>query len=85
MSEDNSRNLVTKLRTLRSEYSALADDIAALLHANDGGTKNMSEGDYTKYRSLARQRDDVADEIRQLEYILFQEDTNKPDMGEDAQ
>ncbi|QPC81499.1 hypothetical protein G4Y79_17635 [Phototrophicus methaneseepsis] len=80
MGEDNSREQVLRLRALHIVYSGLADEIATLLHANNGGTKDMSEEDYAKYRGLARKRDDIADEIRLLEYTLFEEDDT--DTGE---
>ncbi|MCB9459487.1 MAG: hypothetical protein H6670_07545 [Anaerolineaceae bacterium] len=73
---DNSRLLVLRLRTLQMLYRGLANDIANLLDSHNGGTKFMPPEAVEEYRYLAAKRDEVADEIRLLEKLLFDDSDN---------
>jgi len=54
-------------------YESLAHQIACLLLANGGITRNMSDTDYMEYRQLAMRRDLVSHMIQVLEYNLLNE------------
>ena len=56
-------------------YEGLNQEIDKLIMANGGGTENMSEEDLERYRTLARQRDEVLNEMRWLEQQLLDDDS----------
>ncbi|NDJ84600.1 MAG: hypothetical protein GYB66_01830 [Chloroflexi bacterium] len=62
---------VERYQQLVLEYEKLAAEIDGLLMRNDGGTEEMSDEDYRRYRKLADQRDEVHNQLRHLESILF--------------
>ncbi len=66
--------LVEEYRQLVLEYERLDETIDALLTANDGGTEKMSDDDFSRYRQLAAQRDEIYDRIKALESTLFSND-----------
>jgi hypothetical protein len=72
------KDLLDKVQTYRDlvlTYERLNAEISQLLTENDGATENMSQGDVQRYRTLARQRDEVLNEMRVLERQLLDEDT----------
>ncbi|MCB9436143.1 MAG: hypothetical protein H6673_04010 [Anaerolineales bacterium] len=62
---------VERYRQLVLEYERLDEDIDALLMAHNGGTEDMSPDDYHHYRELAQRRDELYNQIRELESVLF--------------
>jgi cell division protein FtsB len=68
---DDLRQQVQEYQQLVQRYHALDEEIDALLTAHQGHTENMSEEAMAQYRSLARQRDDVFNAMRQMEQNLF--------------
>jgi hypothetical protein len=72
------KDLLDKVQTYRDlvlTYERLNAEISQLLTENDGATENMSREDVQRYRVLARQRDEVLNEMRVLERQLLDEDT----------
>jgi hypothetical protein len=59
-------------------YEALDKQIDSLLMAYGGASENMPSAELDRYRALARQRDELQNEMRTLEQILL----NDADMGE---
>ena len=76
MSQDERGALhqVQKYRTIVLVYEALDEEIDELLEANAGATENMSQEDLTRYRELARKRDEVLNEMCILELQLHLDD-----------
>lgn len=73
MAEDRDElALVTAYRKLVLAYEETNAEIDALIMAAAGGWDNMSEADRTLYRQLARQRDDLHNEMRVLEQQLLE-------------
>lgn len=59
------------------EYEALDKEIHALLAIHHGATDKMSTRDLEHYRELARRRDDIHNQMRELEQqILLDDDVN---------
>lgn len=55
------------------QYEAAHAAVNALLAANNGASENMTEADLSTYRHLARERDELFNEMRWLESQLFEE------------
>ena len=55
-------------------YEAVHSEINQLMADNQGATLNMSDADLTRYRDLARERDELFSQMRWLEQILLDED-----------
>ena len=70
---------VQKYRKLVLLYEALNSQIDALLMQHGGVTENMPPESIAQYRKLARQRDDVQNEMRELEQILLANDDDFED------
>ena len=62
--------LVQKYRKLVLVYEALDKEIDALIMAHGGSSEKMPPEDLTRYRDLARQRDDIQGEMHELEMEL---------------
>ncbi|MGJ3238205.1 MAG: hypothetical protein ACFE0Q_05815 [Anaerolineae bacterium] len=62
---------ITRYNELVQAYEALDEQIDALLHAHHGHSENMSDASRTQYRELARQRDDLFNQMRTMEQTLF--------------
>jgi hypothetical protein len=56
-------------------YEALDEEIDKLIMTHHGSTEKMSETDIARYRDLARQRDDLLNEMRAIENQLHIDDT----------
>ena len=61
---------VQQYRKLVLVYEALDEEIDQLIMANGGHTEDMSPDMLDRYRSLARRRDDVQNDMRNLEQEL---------------
>lgn len=61
---------ITTYQDLVLRYEDAHARINALLHAHGGATEHMSEIEITQYRVLARQRDELLNEMRFLEQLL---------------
>lgn len=77
MSEDRNNPLyqVQRYRELVLRYEALDAEIDELIMSYGGKMEQMPHEALTRYRALARERDDVQNEMRQLEQLLLDDDT----------
>lgn len=69
--EDDTKTRITRYRALVQQYETLNEQINILLEANRGGTEHMTQGDLSRYREMARQRDEFFSEMRYLEQQLL--------------
>lgn len=67
---------VRNYQQLVLRYEALNLEIHRLLEAHGGVTEHLPPAELTRYRGLARQRDEALNEMRWLEHLLMDEDTN---------
>ena len=76
MAENDSSILhrVQEYRKLVLLYESLDAKIDALIMEHDGAAENMSGEDRARYIELARQRDEVQNQMRQLEQELLVDD-----------
>jgi hypothetical protein len=65
---------VQHYRKLVLIYESLDSQIDELIMAHGGGTEKMPEETLTRYRILAYKRDEVQNEMRQLEQHLLTDD-----------
>jgi uncharacterized protein YdcH (DUF465 family) len=72
MSEDM-RQQVARYKELVAKYEALDEQIDALIEAHEGHSENFSDGVREQYLSLARERDDVQNLMREMEQELFKD------------
>ena len=70
---DNMLQQVTQYNELVQQYHALDEQIDDLIHAHQGHSENMSDESREAYRQLARERDDVFNQMRTMEQTLFAE------------
>ena len=70
---DNMLQEVTRYNELVQQYHALDEQIDNLIHAHQGHSENMTDESRATYRQLARQRDDVFNQMRTMEQSLFTE------------
>lgn len=68
---DNMREQVEKYNQLVQQYHELDEQIDTLLMQYDGHTENMPDEAMRQYRNLARQRDDVFNNMKAMEQTLF--------------
>lgn len=71
---DDMKAKVEAVRRLRIAYEAVDEEIDALLDAHGGEKTKLPEPEHDTYRQLARQRDELLNEIQILEQQLFAED-----------
>ncbi len=77
MVENDNNNVlhdVQRYRKLVLIYEALDKQIDELIMSYGGGTANMPSEAFERYRELARQRDEMQNEIRLLEQQLMNDD-----------
>lgn len=74
MSDNDELGSVQEYRRLVLEYEASHAEVNALIHAHQGNTENMSQEALARYRALARQRDELLNEIRWLEMQLLDDE-----------
>ena len=72
--DDDLLSKVQDYRRIVLAYEDLNRQISELLTANAGSTDKMSSADRERYRQLARQRDEVQNEMRWLEQQLLDDD-----------
>ncbi len=65
------RQQVSAYNELVKQYHALDEEIDTLLSSYGGYTENMTDSAMQTYRALARKRDDVFNQMRTMERILF--------------
>lgn len=71
--DDDALGKVGYYRTIVLEYERLNDEIQRLLESHGGSTENLTSEQLQRYRTLARQRDGVMNEMRILEQQLLDE------------
>ena len=78
-------NMLAKVQNYRKIvliYEGLNREIDKLLTAHAGGTEHMSADDLARYHGMARKRDELFNEMRNIEQQLLNEDslqTNEDD------
>jgi hypothetical protein len=77
MTESELLQSITTYQDLVIRYEGVHADINSLIHAHGGATEHMSDFEITQYRSLARQRDELLNEMRYLEQLLNIDDTDE--------
>lgn len=70
MNPDEARQQVDNYNRLLSRYEELGREISTLLRLGGGDTARLRADKLVTYRQLARERDDVASEMRALEHLL---------------
>jgi hypothetical protein len=77
MTDDSGNMLheVQEYRDLVLKYEALDEQVDALIMAHGGVTEHMAPADLEKYRKLARERDEVLNEMRVMEQALLSDDS----------
>ena len=68
---DDMLQQVARYDELVKRYHALDQQIDKLLNDHQGHSENMSDDAMQRYRSLARERDDVFNAMRAMEQVLF--------------
>lgn len=68
---NNMLQQVTQYNELVQVYHALDEKIDNLLHAHQGHSENLTDESREKYRELARERDDIFNQMRTMEQTLF--------------
>lgn len=74
MGDDDLKTQVAAYQKLVLRYEALDEEIDALIMAHGGTSDKMPADDLTRYRALARERDEVQNELRMLEHQLRLDD-----------
>ena len=69
---------VKRYQDIVLQYEALDEQIDALIMQYDGMSENMPPDAYARYRELARQRDDLFNEMRALEQQLNIDQDTEP-------
>lgn len=72
--QTNDSALLQQYREAVLAYETIREQIVALLEANDGGTQQMSDEEYMRYREMARRRDALYDQMKHLEVQLLGDD-----------
>lgn len=74
---DNDSDLVQQVQYYRKVvlmYEALDKQIDELIMAHGGASENMPPEDHARYRDMARERDELLNEMRRLEQELLDDD-----------
>jgi hypothetical protein len=71
------RQQVEDYRRIVLQYEALDEEIDALLASHGGDAEAMSLEELERYRALARQRDDLFNDIRMLEQTLLHDESGE--------
>jgi hypothetical protein len=77
MMGDNDSDLLQQVQYYRKVvlmYEALDKEIDTLIMAHGGASENMPPEDHERYRDMARQRDELLNEMRTIEQQLLDED-----------
>jgi hypothetical protein len=78
MTESELQQNITTYQDLVTRYESAHSNINALIHAHGGATEHMTETEIMQYRALARERDELLNEMRYLEQLLNIDDTEDP-------
>lgn len=73
--ENDDLSRVHLYRDLVLRYEAAHAQINALFRLHPGGTEDMSPDEFARYRDLARQRDELLNEMRVMEQLLLEDDS----------
>lgn len=68
---------ISRYREVVLRYEALDEEIDALIMSHGGSSDKMPPGDLRRYRQLARERDDLFSEMRELEQSLQLDDDDE--------
>lgn len=68
--QQNALQLIQKYQELVLLYESLDKEIDSLIMSHGGGSENLPPEELSRYRHLARRRDDVLNEMRELELEL---------------
>lgn len=68
------RQQVEEYRRIVLLYEAIDEEIDSLLASHGGDAEAMSMDELDRYRGLARQRDDLFNEIRMIEETLLRDE-----------
>lgn len=74
---DNDNDILEQVQYYRKvvlQYEALDKEIDTLIMAHGGTSEQMPPEDLEKYRALARQRDELHNEMRAIEQHLLDDD-----------
>ena len=74
---DNDSDLLQQVQHYRKVvlmYEALDKEIDTLIMAYGGASENMPPEEHERYRDMARQRDELLNEMRTIEQQLLDED-----------
>lgn len=74
---DNDSDILQQVQHYRKVvlmYEALDEEIDALIMAHGGTSDQMPTEDLERYRDLARQRDELLNEMREIEQRLLDDD-----------
>ncbi len=74
---DNDSDILQQVQYYRQvvlKYEALDEEIDTLIMAHGGTSDGMSTKDLEHYRDLARQRDELLNEMRTIEQKLLADD-----------
>jgi hypothetical protein len=63
-------DLVKRYQALVLQYSALDKQIDQLIMAHGGASENLSSEDRLRYREMAQQRDEIQNEMHEIEVEL---------------
>jgi hypothetical protein len=63
-------DLVKRYQALVLQYSALDKQIDQLIMAHGGASENLSPEDRLQYRAMAQQRDEIQNEMHEIEVEL---------------
>lgn len=71
MTDHDLSDELARYQRLVAEYEALDREIDAFLATRNGGLDKMEGEDKRRYREMSRQRDELINERRALEQVLF--------------
>lgn len=70
---------VQTYRNLVLRYEAMHAEINGLFQTHPGGTETMTDQEVAQYRDMARQRDELLNEMRLLEQQLLDDENLQPE------
>ncbi len=73
-SDSDQKQRVEDYQRVVLQYEQLDEEIDNLLMAHQGRSDRMSPEDHARYRTLARQRDELYNEMRALGQLLLSDD-----------
>lgn len=79
MPDNDDLTSVQTYRNLVLQYEAMHAGINALFQTHPGGTETMTERELAQYRDMARQRDELLNEMRLLEQQLLDDENMQPE------